>query len=56
MLERKPSNTENAEWSEWDERHGRYSREVAVERRGSSRDTNADIRKAKQLVGIWTLD
>ncbi len=35
---------------------GRYSREVAVERRGSSRDTNADIRKAKQLVGIWTLD
>ena len=30
------------EWSEWDERHGRYSREVAVERCGSSRDTNAD--------------
>ena len=29
---------------------------VTVERRGSSRDTNADIRKAKQLVGIWTLD
>jgi hypothetical protein len=27
------------EWSEWDERHGRLSREVAVERGGSSRDT-----------------
>ena len=27
------------EWSEWDERHGRYSREAAVERGGSSRDT-----------------
>ena len=22
------------EWSEWDERHGRFSREVAVERSG----------------------
>jgi hypothetical protein len=27
------------EWSEWDERHGRFSRKVAVERGGSSRDT-----------------
>jgi hypothetical protein len=32
----------NAEWSDWGERHGRYSREVAVERRGSSRDTKAE--------------
>jgi hypothetical protein len=28
-----------SEWSEWDERHGRSSREVAVERSGSCRDT-----------------
>src|SRR5438128_9244634 len=41
----------DAEWSEWDERHGRYSREVAVERRGSSRDTNADVGEAEELVG-----
>ena len=27
------------EWSEWDERHGQLSREVAIERGGSSRDT-----------------
>ena len=27
------------EWSDWDERHGRLSREVAVERGGSRRDT-----------------
>jgi len=28
-----------AEWSDWGERHGRHSREVAVERNGSCRDT-----------------
>ena len=28
------------QWSEWDEKHGRLSREVAVERSGSCRDTN----------------
>jgi hypothetical protein len=36
----RPSGLEIAsQWSEWDERHGRYSREVAVERGGSSGDT-----------------
>jgi hypothetical protein len=28
-----------SEWSKWDARHGRLSREVAVERGGSGRDT-----------------
>jgi hypothetical protein len=30
---------EGREWSGWEPRHGRGSREVAVERCGSSRDT-----------------
>jgi hypothetical protein len=32
------------EWSEGDERHGRLSREVAVEHRGSDRDTRRNQR------------
>src|SRR5438093_13718063 len=36
----RPSDLEIAsQWSEWVERHGRYRREVAVERCGSSGDT-----------------
>ncbi len=39
-MARRPSDLEIAsQWSEWVERHGRYSREVAVERCGSSGDT-----------------
>jgi len=32
------------EWSEGDERHGRLGREVAVEHRGSDRDTRRNQR------------
>jgi len=35
------------EWSEGDERHGRLSREVAVEHRGSDRDTRRNQRSAR---------
>ena len=38
------------EWSEWDERHGQLSREVAVERGGSSRDT-MERRESSDIEG-----
>jgi hypothetical protein len=36
------------EWSEGDERHGRLSREVAVEHRGSDRDTTRAVQAKAQ--------
>ena len=51
------------EWSEWDKRHGRLSREVAVERGGSSRDTmeprgasDMEIRSPKFFPRIYRKD
>jgi hypothetical protein len=49
---------QKTEWSAWDARHGRKSREVAVERDGSCRDTkrksgNADIEKRRCAPTAW---